>query len=456
MDSAPTFRIETFGCKVNQYDSEAMREDLLSRGWSEASPEGKASWVVVDTCAVTHTAAREALRRIRQLGREPGTRVAVTGCLVPILQTRLETTPGAALLVPPASKALLGKALSDWHAPSPISSGASPPRPACLPTDPAATFLRGISMFAGRSRAIVKAQEGCDQACAYCIIPKARGRSRSRPCEDTASEAQRLVQAGFQELILTGIHLGAYGRDLPERMRWTVLVERLLRIPGPWRLRLSSIEAHEIHEEDIASIEDFCSRPGPRLCPHLHLPLQSGSPDVLRRMRRPGTLEAFERTVARLRSIQPDFAITTDVLVGFPGETDRDFENTLDAVRRLAFSRIHAFPFSPRPGTEAETLPDRVSADRIRARMQALASVARDAATAFHRRFLGRTVEVLVEEKPDSATGRPLGYSEHYLRVRLDSAADAGRRIDARVTAVDALGADATPAGRVPAAVFAV
>ena len=446
MQSPPTCRFVTFGCKVNQYDSQAMREDLLSRGWTEAAGTD-ADVVVVDTCSVTETAAREALRRIRQLARRPGARVVVTGCMVPSHRAALEAIPCVFLLVTTDGKARLGEALSGPPSPAPGPPG-------WLDGGAGDTFRRGISRFAGRTRAFVKVQDGCDHACAYCIVPKVRGRSRSRAPEDAVAEARRLVGAGYRELVLTGIHLGAYGRDLPGRPRLFDLAARLLAIPGRWRLRLSSIESNELRAEDVEAFASLCAGgPGgsaPRLCPHLHLPLQSGSVEVLRRMRRPYDLAAFERTVAGLRARLPDVAITTDLLVGFPGETDRDAAATLAAAERLAFSRIHAFPFSPRPGTEAAGMAGTVPAPTVRARMRALARVARASAESFHRRFVGRDTEVLVEERPDRRTGRPCGYSGHYVRVLLPSGTPRGGLVDARIASADADATIAEPGLRSP------
>jgi threonylcarbamoyladenosine tRNA methylthiotransferase MtaB len=450
MRPAPTCRFVTFGCKVNQYDTQAMRESLMSRGWAE--PAGsEADIVIVDTCSVTETAAREALRRIRQAARRPNARVVVSGCMVPTHRADLESIPGVVLLVPPGAKSRLGQAV-DALGPSfpgtatPDAGRTSPA--AVLPDgDPADVFRLSISRFAGRTRAYIKVQDGCDRACAYCVVPRARGRSRSRPADEAVAEARRLVEAGYRELVLTGIHLGAWGRDLPGHLRLFDLVARLLAIPGRWRLRLSSIEADELREEEIAAFSALAA-PGtggtaPRLCPHLHLPMQSGSADVLRRMRRPYDPAAFERTVASLRKRLPDAAVSTDLIVGFPGETDRDAAETIAAAERLAFSRIHAFPYSPRPGTEASGMPGHVPAEAVRARMRALALVAAASAEAFHRRFVGRDVEVLVEERPDRRTGSPAGYSGEYVRVLLPPGTPRGALVSARIASADAGGASA-------------
>jgi threonylcarbamoyladenosine tRNA methylthiotransferase MtaB len=370
----------------------------------------------------------------------------------------LESIPGVVLLAPNEAKPKLGEALSRMQ--SGMRSGAPgsedpwPQPPRWLDGDATDTFRPGISRFVGRTRAFVKVQDGCSLACAYCIVPKVRGRSRSRRIQDAVDEARRLVEAGYPELVLTGVHLGLYGQDLPDRPRLFDLVALLLEIPGRWRLRLSSIEANELRDGELLAFADGCDRGAdgrrPRLCPHLHLPLQSGSADVLRRMRRMSTPESLAHAAGILRGRMADVALSTDLLVGFPGESDRDFEATLEAVRRLAFSRIHAFPFSARPGTEAAGWPGVVSPAAVRERMRALDRLARESAAAFHRRFIGRSVDVLVEARPDRRTGRPCGYSEHYVRVALAAGAPRGVLVRARVTDADETGAVAVPVHHVP------
>lgn len=484
----PTCRFITYGCKVNQYDTQALREDLLDRGFSEARGNAPPDVVVVNTCTVTETAAREALRRVRRLAAHPGSRVVVTGCMALSHRAILEAIPGVSLLAPNEAKPRIGEAVSGFEFGVsgfgfPVAgSGCAdrgpeagkPPIVRWLSGDPAETFRPGIRRFEGRTRAYVKVQDGCNLVCSYCIIPRVRGRSRSRPAGDAVDEVRRLVDAGYREVVLTGVHLGSFGRDLPGRPRFAKLLARLLEVPGDWRLRLSSIEASELQDEDVAALAELCgpgsrvpgptSDPGngrigevgpwtsdfgrelragrPRLCPHVHLPLQSGSPSVLRRMRRPYTLERFESRVGALRARMPDVAVTTDLIVGFPGESGRDFEDTLEAARRMAFSRVHIFPYSARVGTEAARMPGALPPAAIKDRVRALGALARETAAAFHRRFVGRAVEVLVEDRPDRRTGRPCGYSEHYMRMLLEPGVPVNGLTRARVRAAGAEGGE--------------
>ncbi len=380
-----TFAFVTFGCKVNQYESQALRERMAGRGLVEVPPGPEADLFVVNTCAVTQVAAAEARRVVRRLARRfPSAEITVTGCAA---DDGFLQVPGVRRVVPQPRKASLGLEPGD---------GCSP-------------FDLSISRFDGHTRAFLKVEDGCDLECSFCVIPKVRGPAASRPLRDALEEARRLVSAGYRELVLTGVHLGAYGRDLAGRPLLPDLVEGMLGIPGLGRLRLSSIEAPEIDDPllDLMAAE-------PRFCPHLHVPLQSGDDAVLRAMRRRYGVRQFRAACERVAERVPDPGLTTDVIVGFPGETEEQFRNTVEACRRLGFSRIHVFPYSRRRGTDAARLPDlpgRVKKDRLR-RLELLAEELTDA---FARRFLGREVEVLVEED-----GR--GYTERYLRARVPGA----------------------------------
>jgi threonylcarbamoyladenosine tRNA methylthiotransferase MtaB len=383
-----TFSLVTFGCKVNQYESQALRERFAGRGLEEVPADAGADLVVVNTCTVTETASAEAQRTVRRLARRhPFSEIAVTGCAAESHREEFLGLPGVRRVVGHAEKPLL----------------AEDPRLAPSDTAPSIFDLE-ISRFEGHTRAFMKVEDGCDLRCSFCIIPQVRGAPLSRAPESAVEEAKRLVGNGYRELVLTGVHLGAYRPGL------AALCERLLAVPGLARLRLSSLEANELAEPliDLMAAE-------PRFCPHLHLPLQSGDAGVLRAMRRRYSpaqfLDACERVSARV----PEPSFTTDVIVGFPGETEEAFSNTLDVCRRVGFSRIHVFPYSRRRGTDAARLPDlprRLKKERLR-RLERLAG---ELADAYARRILGREAEVLVE-----AGGR--GYTERYVKARVPGAA---------------------------------
>lgn len=382
----PSVTFLTFGCKVNQYDSQALRERSASRGLVEVPADREADHYVLNTCTVTEAAAEEALREARRIRREhPFAEITVTGCAA---DTHADAFAPLGRVVPTAAKATL------FEDPR-LASGD------LLPS----IFDLQISAFEGHTRAFLKVEDGCDLNCSFCIIPRVRGRARSRSVASAVEEARRLLDRGHRELVLSGVHLGAWGKDLPGRPRLAELAARLLELPGLGRLRLSSLEAPEL---DDALLDLMAS--DPRFCPHLHLPLQSGDAGVLRAMRRRYSPAQFLETCDRIRARLHDPAISTDVIAGFPGETEAAFENTLELCRRAGIARLHAFSYSRRRGTDAAArpeLPPRVKKERAR-RLRALG----DALAADHARsFVGREVEVLAE-----ADGT--GWTERYVRVR--------------------------------------
>lgn len=401
-----TFAFVTFGCKVNQYESQALRERFGARGMREVPAEQGADLIVVNTCTVTEVATAEARRVVRRLARKfPFAEIAVTGCAADSHRQEFLDLPGVRRVVSHEEKATL----------------ADDPRLTPSDTKPS-IFELSISRFDGHARAFLKVEDGCDLNCSFCIIPKVRGRAVSRPLESAVAEARRLVENGYREIVLTGVHLGSYGKDLAGRSLLADLVERLLGIPGLGRVRLSSIEANEITDPLLGLMAAE-----PRFCPHLHLPLQSGDDEILRAMRRRYNVRQFRAACDRVAERVPDPGLTTDVIVGFPGETERHFENTLAVCRAIGFSRIHIFPYSSRRGTDAALRPDlpgRVKKERLRR----LGRLAAELADAYARKFLGRTVEVLVEQGG-------LGYTERYLKARAPGAP--GTLVRGRVQRVD-------------------
>ncbi|MGB9826193.1 MAG: MiaB/RimO family radical SAM methylthiotransferase, partial [Desulfofundulus sp.] len=269
-----------------------------------------------------------------------------------------------------------------------------------------------VPALPSRIRAFLKIQEGCNNYCAYCIIPYARGPLRSRDPENVLTEAGRLVASGFKELVLTGIHIGAYGQDRPGGLDLAGLVERLTEIPGLVRLRLSSVEPVDITDELVDIMAERTN-----VCRHLHIPLQSGDDTVLARMRRHYTTGWFRGLVRRLRERIPGIAITTDIIVGFPGETDDQFESTFNFVREMAFARLHVFKYSPRQGTAAASFPDQISAPVKEARSRRLIALGDELARSFAAGHIGRQVQVLVEEGLQEKDGYFAGLTDNYLRV---------------------------------------
>jgi threonylcarbamoyladenosine tRNA methylthiotransferase MtaB len=390
-----TFAFVTFGCKVNQYESQALRERYARRGLAEVDPDAGADLFVINTCTVTETATAEAQRTVRRLARRhPFAEITVTGCAADSHKEEFLGMPGVRRVVPHDQKASL----------------CDDPRLNREDTAPS-IFDLTISRFDRHTRAFLKVEDGCDLNCSFCIIPKVRGTAVSRPIDGAVDEAKRLVGNGYKEIVLTGVHLGSFGKDHSGRPMLADLAERLLRIDGLARLRLSSLEANEISDPliDLMAAE-------PRFCPHLHLPLQSGDDEVLRAMRRRYNarqyLAACERVAERVSN--PSF--TADVIVGFPGETEAQFQNTLDVCRRVGFSRLHIFPYSRRRGTDAAGMPDlpgRVKKERLR-RLDRLGA---ELTESYARGFLGREVDVLREIGSDNG-----GYTERYLKAHVPGA----------------------------------
>jgi len=395
--------LASVGCKLNQSEIETLACRFVAAGHCVVpAPEG-ADVCVFNSCVVTHSAARKSRQAVRRLRRRnPAARVVVTGCYAQVAPDDLE----ADVTVSNADKERLVENLLGEGAIAPV-----------LPFS-----LSPLSLPYRRTRAFVKIQDGCDNGCTYCITRVARGPQRSRPRADVLAEVQAKVEAGYQEVVLTGVHLGGYGHDRgqPPRDSLWQLVTAILSQTDVRRLRLSSVEPWDVTPDVFELWQD------PRLCRHLHLPLQSGSNGVLRRMGRRYTVAEFARLVVAARAAIPDVAITTDLIVGFPGETEACFSESLASVQNIRFARAHVFPYSARPGTPAALLPDHVPSSEKRARAARMRALTTRLARQFRERFIGRTVEVLWESR---SNGQWQGLTDNYLRVATRSDADLARTI---------------------------
>ncbi len=394
----PTFRTVTLGCKVNQYETEYVRQGLARLGYREADRDEPADLCLVNTCTVTATADAKSRKAIRRLARQnPGARIIAMGCYATRAAEEIRSLDGVCEVV--TDKARLPDLLESLGLDEPPS---------------------GISTFGNRHRAYVKVQDGCQMACSYCIIPTCRPVLVSRPADEVLDEISRLVANGYREIVLTGIHLGHYGVDLDRSINLAGLVRRITDLEGPFRVRISSIEATEATDELIDMMSD---RPD-RICPHLHLSMQSGSDSVLRRMNRPGTIAAFigRCDLARRRLDNP--ALTTDAIVGFPGETESEHEQTCRVVRQIGFSKVHVFPFSPRQGTPAAEMSDQVPEPIKQRRAAQLEELAGQLRGAYFETLLGRQLQVLVETAPSDRPGVLQGTSARYAPVELPGTPD--------------------------------
>jgi len=376
---------------VNQYESQEIRERLLEAGMREAAPGRKADLYIVNTCTVTRKADKDSLYAIRRSHREdPGASIVATGCMAEFGAGILRKEPGVRMVIKNRDKAKISaRIIKDF-----LPSG------------------KGISFFEGRTRAFLKVQDGCNNFCSYCIVPHVRGSSRSKPVLQILEESRRLIANGYREIVLTGICLGAYGRDLKRGMSLAGVIERMQELPGLKRIRISSIEAKDVDDGLIR-----CLRWPGKLCRHMHIPIQSGDDDILAAMDRRYTRRDYLDLIARLKKACPDIAITTDVLVGFPGEEERNFLNTLDLVRRIEPLRTHIFPYSPRPNTKAYALRKAVALDIVRDRLKRMSEAADDCARNYQQKRLSSVMDVLMETPSKDHPGEWEGYTDTYMKV---------------------------------------
>lgn len=400
----PRVAFTTLGCKVNQYETEVIEGLFKQRGYAVVDFDKPAEVYIINTCSVTHLGERKSRQLIRRATRmSPEATIVVTGCYAQISPAEVQAIEGVDVVVGTSER----HRLVDMVEEAMESHG----KITAVSDIMTAGEFEDIPLFAspGRSRAFLKIQEGCTNYCTYCIIPYARGPLRSRPLVSIVRETEKLVAAGFQEIVLTGIHLGAYGRDAAEGLTLTDAVKAILAVAGVIRLRLSSLESIEVSDELIAVM-----RQDKRLCPHLHLPLQSGDDQILQAMNRHYTAAQYSRLIRDLQDQVPDLAVSTDIIVGFPGETAELFANTLALVESIDFARIHIFPYSRRQGTVAAGYPDQIGEAEKKRRVEALTALASEKAAAFRARFIGREAEVLLEVENKGVID---GFTGNYIRV---------------------------------------
>jgi len=416
----------TLGCKVNQSETEAMKDLFRERGYEVVDFNEAADVYVVNTCTVTHLADRKNRQLVRRAGRRaPGATIAVVGCWAQAVPAAVEKLPEVNVILGTRERSRV----VDY-----VEEAARERRRVnrVQELETAADFEELTLDYFTRTRAYLKIEDGCDRFCTYCIIPYARGPVRSRAPERVRAAAERLVAEGYREIVLTGIHLGHYGRDLGPEVNLISALKLLSGVPGLERVRLSSLDPHEVTPELL----DYMAATA-QVCPHLHIPLQSGSNAVLRRMGRPYTREDYLKLVDQVRRVLPGAGLTTDIIVGFPGETEADFAATVDLARRAAFSRLHVFTYSPRQGTPAAAMPGQVDPRVKGERSHRLIALGKELALEFHSRYLGKTLQVLAEEEREG--GDLAGYSGNYIRVRFPGPdALMNRILTVRITAVTA------------------
>ncbi len=418
---SPTATLITFGCKVNQAESASLALDLTRAGYRVIGrfPDEPVSLAIVNTCAVTSKAEAECRRAVKRLHRiAPSAPIAVLGCLAEISANEASQWPGVTVLLGNREKRDLPDHLpgSASKAPPVQHTGGVHRR---LPLEE----LHACTLM-DRTRAFLKIQDGCESFCTYCVVPYTRGTCRSLSPEGVLHQLGRMGASGVQEAVLTGIHLGYYGRDLPGTHTLLSLLHRIAsEQPGP-RIRLSSLESAEL---DPALVE--LVRQGNWLAPHFHVPLQSGDPGILRAMHRPYSPEEYADRILTLKHMLPEVCIGADVIVGFPGEGQREFERTLRFIESLPLSYLHVFSYSRRSGTPAADLPDQVSPAEKKERSRILLESGRRKRYAYYRSWIGKTVRLLAEEGAERENGLIRGYSDEYVPVYVPAAEVASNRL---------------------------
>lgn len=414
----PKVAFYTLGCKVNQYESAAMAELFTKRGYEVVGFNTQADVYVINTCDVTNESGRKSRQIIRKaIRKNPSAKVAVVGCYAQLETAEVLSIPGVSVVV----------GTKDRHR---IVDLVEETKKSNEPVVVVGNIMKQRTFeeiaFKGhrqKTRAFLKIQEGCNMFCSYCIIPYARGPIRSRTIDSILAETENLSRDGFKEIVLTGIHLGLYGYDFRDKHNHLLdVISRISQIEGIERIRLSSIEALELTDEFLNGLFKIRS-----FCRHFHIPLQSGCDTVLRRMNRRYTTDSFRNRINYIREIMPDVSITTDIIVGFPGETDEEFSETENFIREMGFSKLHVFPFSPRRGTLAANMPNQIKKNVKTDRSHKLILLSEKLERNFRERFINTTKEVLFEDKKHYNIYE--GLTENYIKVEVESPGDLHNKI---------------------------
>ena len=451
-----SFHIENFGCRATQADAAAIERQLVDRGYAALRTAAGADVVVVNTCTVTASADSQARQAIRAIHRKnPSARIVVTGCYAQRAPEELAELEGVAWVVGNSHKPEIPRLLEEMTGPGKARSAIVPLEqlaagPMSLAHAPAKILTGDIfaqtAMLvapveggeAGHTRPVLKIQDGCNSRCAYCVIPFVRGRSRSLPPGTVVEEIRRLAAAGYREVVLSGINLGSYGRDLLPRVEFREVLGRILEETSLERLRISSVEPMDITQDLIALVSS-----SDRIAQHFHIPLQSGSDRILAAMRRWYRTAHYARRLEWIRERLPQAGIGADVIVGFPGETDADHRATLELVRQLPFTYLHVFAFSKRPGTGAAEMPGEVSQEAIKRRSRELRALAAEKSAAFRVAQLGRRLRVLTLNRTgEGPTGNPSekwtgALAGNYLEARVAGCWPANQMLDVRINAAE-------------------
>mgnify|MGYP000684936352 FL=1 len=402
------FNIVTFGCKVNQYESNMMKERMLSSNFFYVENISEANIIVVNTCSVTNVADKKCLKMIRRIKREyPNSILVVAGCSSQNKQEIYENLD-IDILIGNKDKSKIDILLKEYIK--------THKRYVKFYNDRKLDFEDMLISDYNHIRAFIKIEDGCDNFCSYCIIPYVRGSVRSKNFETVIKEAKLLTQKGHKEIVLTGIHTGHY---MDNDYDLTDLINELSKIEDLLRIRISSIEITELNDKFLNMLST-----NKKVCDHLHIPLQAGSDEILKKMNRKYDLKYYEEKIKKIRMIRPDISITTDIIVGFPYETDKLFNETLEFSRKMNFSKIHVFPYSIRIGTSAANMPNQVDESIKKERVKKLMDLSETMEKEYYNKFVGKELDILVEECDNNVS---IGHSSNYLMIRLNEKLEVGQ-----------------------------
>lgn len=402
------FNIVTFGCKVNQYESNMMKERMLSSNFFYVENISEANIIIVNTCSVTNVADKKCLKMIRRIKREyPNSILVVAGCSSQNKQEIYENLD-IDILIGNKDKSKIDILLKEYIK--------THKRYVKFYNDRKLDFEDMLISDYNHIRAFIKIEDGCDNFCSYCIIPYVRGSVRSKKFETVIKEAKLLTQKGHKEIVLTGIHTGHY---MDNDYDLTDLINELSKIEDLLRIRISSIEITELNDKFLNMLST-----NKKVCDHLHIPLQAGSDEILKKMNRKYDLKYYEKKIKKIRMIRPDISITTDIIVGFPYETDKLFNETLEFSRKMNFSKIHVFPYSIRLGTSAANMPNQVDESIKKERVKKLMDLSETMEKEYYNKFVGKELDILVEECDNNVS---IGHSSNYLMIRLNEKLEVGQ-----------------------------
>ncbi len=405
----PNVAFHTLGCKVNHYETEAIWQLFSDRGYERVDFDRPSDVYVINTCTVTNTGDKKSRQVIRRaIRKNPDAVICVTGCYAQTSPGEIMDIPGVDIVVGTQDRIKMLEYIEQF-------------KNERQPINGVTNIMKNrvfeeldVPSFTDRTRASLKIQEGCNNFCTFCIIPWARGLMRSRDPEEVVKQAQQLVDAGYKEIVLTGIHTGGYGEDLKDYNLAMLLRELDSRVKDLKRIRISSIEASQITDDVIKVLND-----SDKIVRHLHIPLQSGSNTVLKRMRRKYTMEFYKERIDRIKEALPGLAITSDVIVGFPGETEEEFMETYRFIKEVGYSELHVFPFSKRTGTPAARMKDQVEDEIKHDRVRRLIELSNQQAKEYASTFEGEVLEMIPEEHSRDEDGLLVGYTDNYLKVKV-------------------------------------